>query len=156
MPHALPMTTIVFSHASSITYHMHPHYATLPKPSCLMPTTSPLADRPHNMSRVRMRGVLFPRPPSASLPFTVIQFFVYLRVDVTASGRLERWRKYKKKKQLGQVESSDRQKDITVTFMCDTLLCFGSMKYKIVPIKTHLYLDYTVYVCKSVTCCDLG
>jgi hypothetical protein len=113
---------------------MHPYYATLTKVSCPTLTTSPLAYRPHNMSRVRMRGVLFPRPPSASSPFTVIQFFVYLRADVTTSGQLQRRHRYTNGQQTtvtrGERGHTEGQ-TLRLTSVCDTLLCLGSIKYKI-------------------------
>jgi hypothetical protein len=49
-----------------------------------------------------MRGVLFPRQPSVSLPSTVIHFFVYLRADVTTSRQLQIRHRYKKKKKTAK------------------------------------------------------
>jgi len=79
-----------------------------------------------------MHGVLFPRPPSVSLPSTIIQFFVYSRADVTASGQLQRRHKYEKKtaNNCDRGKAGTDRRTLRLTFKYDIQLCYGSTKYK--------------------------
>jgi hypothetical protein len=98
-----------------------------------------------------MRGVLFPRPLSASLHFTIIQVFVYLRADAIAVGQLQTRHAYKEKTATnGQ---TDRQ-ELRSVFTCDVTLCYHSVIYRIC-ISRNSYLDNRLYVHKRATSFDL-
>lgn len=103
-----------------------------------------------------MRGVLFPRPLSASLPFTIIQFVVYLRADAIAVGQLQTRHAYKEKTATNGhngTARTDRQ-ELRSVFTCDVTLCYHSVIYRIC-ISRNTYLDNRLYVRKRATSFDL-